>query len=242
MHDYAMLAEGDSVLVAVSGGIDSLALTQVLAFWQKKAPIRYTMHCVHIDMEGNGAKIGSAADQTQRELRRVGFPLTILPARWKPNTDTITGSEAVQICFRCSRSRRKQLFDHAGEQGHNKLALGHHRDDIIETFFLNLTCAGNISTMRPSQELFEGNLHVIRPLAYCHKAEVEKIGRMFGFKGIPSSCPLSERTRRKDIQEIIEHIYKVLPHAGEQIFAAMGNVREDYLLLPKTRRSRKRRL
>ncbi|WP_167332854.1 tRNA lysidine(34) synthetase [Desulfogranum japonicum] len=236
MHDYSMLAEGDSVLVAVSGGIDSLVLAWVLTFWEKKAPIHYSMECVHVDMEGTAGELGTAAYMVKQELANLGIPLTVLPARWHPDRGQLNGSETENVCFQCSRSRRKQLFDHAASQGHCKLALGHHRDDIIETFFLNLTCAGNISTMRPRQQLFSGKLNVIRPLAYCDKGDVETIGRMLHCKPVRSSCPLSEKTRRADIHKLVRSIYAALPDSKEHIFAALGNVREDYMLLPDTRK------
>ena len=232
MHDYSMLADGDSVLAAVSGGVDSLVMAWVLAFWRKKAPIEYSVHCVHVDMEGKKGSPGPAARMVEQELAGTGLSLVILPARLRPEPGKAADPGSENVCFQCSRSRRNQLFDYAAQQGHGSLAFGHHRDDIIETFFLNLTCAGNISTMRPRQELFSGSLQVIRPLAYCDKIEVEEIGRMLNFNPVRSSCPLSEKTRRADIRRIVQSIYAALPDSKEHIFAALGNIREDYMLLP----------
>jgi tRNA 2-thiocytidine biosynthesis protein TtcA len=110
--------------------------------------------------------------------------------------------------------------------------MGHHRDDIIETFFMNLTCAGNISTMRPRQLLFSGRLSLIRPLAYLGKEEVTAIGSRLGLSPVRSTCPLSEQTRRGDIRELLALVYERIPGSREHIFAALGNVRPAYLLQP----------
>src|SRR5512147_1421215 len=110
------------------------------------------------------------------------------------------------------------------------IAFGHHRDDIIETFLLNLTCSGNISTMVPRQDLFSGRLALIRPLAYLDKSEIETIGRQLGLTAVRSSCPLREQTKRRDIHELAAEVYRRIPGAKKHIFAALGNVRQDYLL------------
>jgi tRNA 2-thiocytidine biosynthesis protein TtcA len=231
MHDYAMLAEGDRVLVAVSGGIDSLVLAWLLADWRRKAPIAYELTGVHVDMDAGGVDPGAAAAEVDRIVGQFGLPLHILPALWRPKSQTLpTPTDSHDLCFQCARSRRTQLFAHARDCGCNVIAFGHHRDDIIETFLLNLTCSGNISTMVPRQDLFSGRLTLIRPLAYLDKTEIEAIGRQLGLVPVRSSCPLREQTRRRDIRELAAEIYRRIPGAKEHLFAALGNVRQDYLL------------
>ncbi|MCL2459275.1 MAG: PP-loop domain-containing protein [Desulfobulbus sp.] len=230
MHDYGMLAAEDRVLVAVSGGIDSLVLAWLLAGWRKKAPIAYELTAVHVDMEPGDCGPGEAATQLGKIIEQIGLPLNILPARWRLDPMAAAGPGGHDLCFQCARNRRTQLFAHARDTGSASIAFGHHRDDIIETFLLNLTYAGNISTMVPRQLLFGGRLALIRPLAYLDKSEIETIGRQLGFSPVRSACPLREETRRRDIHLLAEHIYRQIPGAKERLFTALGNVRTPYLL------------
>ena len=219
LHDYAMLAEGDRVLVAVSGGVDSLVLTHLLASWRAKAPVRYELFPVHVRRDEATARAAA------RETAGAGLELAILDA---PAPD-LTG-DAETSCYLCARARRARLFEAARELGCNKLALGHHRDDLIETFLMNLTCAGNLSTMRPRQDIFGGSLSLIRPLAYVEKADIEAAARANGLRPTPSTCPLSGRTRRDAMRELSAEICRRIPGAKRHMFAALGNVRGEYLL------------
>jgi tRNA 2-thiocytidine biosynthesis protein TtcA len=233
MLDYGMLAEGDRVLIAVSGGIDSLVLAWLLHDWRRKAPISYEVQAVHIDMQPENGQPGGRAVATAAQLASLGIACEILPAEQPVVLEE--GADPAGLCHRCARNRRRQLFERARQGGCGKLAFGHHRDDIVETFFINLTSGGNISTMRPKQELFSGRLALIRPLAYLEKEEIRAIGRRLGLglEPVPATCPLAEQTRRKDIRDLLQHIYGQIPGSREQIFAALGNVRSEYLLVPE---------
>lgn len=224
MHDYSMLSDGDKILVAVSGGIDSLVLVWLLQYWQKKAPIQYDLHAVHIDMgiwnkdmaESNPVEI------IEQQVQKIGLPLYI--------EKSFPFTKKNRTCFSCSKLRRKQLFDLASRLQCNKIAFGHHKDDLIETLFLNMFYSGNISTMVPKQELFEGRLSVIRPLAYIEKQEVEDIAQDVGFTAVNTLCPLAGDTRREQVQKMLQDIYEQIPGARASLFASMKNVREGYML------------
>ncbi len=224
MADYAMLDDGDRVLVAVSGGVDSLVLLWLLQFWQRKAPVSYELFAVHIDMNiwKEGMEEAAPLPLLEEQMRLIGTELHVetgLPL-----------SEESRTCYNCSKLRRKQLFDLAGRFECNKIAFGHHKDDLLETLFLNMFYSGNISTMVPKQELFEGRLAVIRPMAYIEKSEVENIAEELGVTPVKNLCPLSGDTRREEVHKILEGIYEQIPGARASLFASMKNVRKGYML------------
>lgn len=112
--------------------------------------------------------------------------------------------------------------------------MGHHQDDIIETFFLNICFAGNISTMVPRQELFEGRLALIRPLAFIEKHEIKNLAEQLQLEPVRTSCPLSEETKRMEVRRFLEDLYQRFPGSKMRIFSSLSNVRNDYLLKPES--------
>ena len=251
MQAYSMLSHGDCVLVAVSGGVDSLVLAGLLQMWLKKAPIQYTLRVVHIDMGFRGQGDGgiSPVEEIRRQLHRFGIPLVVKQVRETGETQAIAEvslspclpdsvlpiplidkDQPERSCFLCSRQRRHQLFDLAREYGCNKIAFGHHKDDLIETLFLNMFYSGNLSTMVPRQDLFDGRLTLIRPLAYIEKHEVQDIAVTLGLVPVDNLCPLAGNTRRDHLRKMLHTLYQQNPGVKASIFAAMANVREGYLL------------
>lgn len=224
-----MLADGDHLLVAVSGGVDSLVAAWLLDFWRAKAPISYDLSFVHVDTRPRSGEPGEAAVAAGAAMAALGLPYETVPAAHPPDLDA-AGERRKDVCFHCARERRNQLFDLARDKGCGKLVLGHHRDDLLETFLLNLLSSGNLSTMRPRQDLFSGRLAIIRPLAFLDKAEVVEIGRRIGARPVEASCPLHGDTRRRRMRELLARLHEELPGARSSIFAALGNVRADYLL------------
>lgn len=220
LHDYQMLNENDRVFVAVSGGVDSLVLAVVLKLWQKKAPISFELICIHIDHGFHQQKRGPA-ETISPQLAACGLELRI---------EKEVELEQRRSCFFCARNRRKMLFDLAKEERVNKIALGHHRDDLIETFLLNLLYSGNVSTMRPLQKLFDGTLSLLRPLAYIEKADVQLLARLWGLVPVENPCPFNENTRREKVRHFLDEIYNQEPGAKDSLFAALSNVRTNYLL------------
>ncbi|NOR25284.1 MAG: tRNA 2-thiocytidine biosynthesis protein TtcA [Desulforhopalus sp.] len=224
MHDFSMFSEGDRVLVAVSGGVDSLTLACVLKIWQSKAPIQFDLTAQYID-HGFWRRQAGAADPVEaigRQLQRLSQDFEVAE-EWAIN-------EGDRTCFLCSRNRRSQLFDLAREKGYNKIALGHHKDDLIETFMLNAVYSGNISTMVPKQDLFGGTLSIVRPMAYLEKYEVCQIAAGLKLEIVKNLCPLSNDTRREKVRNLLQALYQDEPAAKNSLFAALSNVRIDYLL------------
>lgn len=223
MADYAMLAEGDRVLVAVSGGLDSLVLAWILAAWQAMAPIVFHLEAAHVDLAPAAAGPGPRALAVRDRLGLMGIFCHLLPANSRV---------AEPSCHLCARVRRKRLFDLAAATGCTRLALGHHRDDLVETLMLNLLYSGNISTMVPRQDVFGGRLALIRPLAYLQRSELEELARELGLTPQPSCCPVGEETRRRAVRSLLDDIYARAPQARDNLFAALSHVRRDYLLRP----------
>ena len=232
MHTYNMLSDGDRVLVAVSGGVDSMVLAWLLHFWQLKAPIAYDVIPLHIDMEPADKKAGISARSVQKQLNLLDIQLDIVPTAWQQLLLNFQNGKTKDICYTCAGRRRKQLFEYARRKNCNKIALGHHQDDIIETFFINLCFAGNISTMVPRQDLFSGRLALIRPLSFLTKKDINIIAGKLHLQPVRSQCPLSEQTGRMDIRNFLDELYAKIPEARSHIFAALSNVRHDYLLKP----------
>lgn len=226
MHTYNMLTDGDKVMLAVSGGIDSLVLTWVLDHWRQKAPINYELLAVHLDM-GFGDK---EPQLVKNQLERLNVPFLV--------EETSFGKEALEAeygksgCYHCARQRRNRLFELAKEKGFTKLAFGHHQEDIIETFFLNIFYSGNISTMVPRQDLFEGKLSIIRPFAFLGKKAIKKMGTEIGISPVPNPCPLSSDSKRETVRKFLDPLYQKDSTIKASIFAALSNVKADYLLTP----------
>jgi len=224
MHTYGMLDDKDRVMIAVSGGVDSLVLIWLLDHWQKKAPIKYDLLAVHLDM-GFGDQ---EPELVKEQLDRLGVDYLV--------EETDFGRRAMEAedgrsgCYHCARQRRNRLFELARQKGFNKIAMGHHKEDIIETFFINLMYGGNMSTMRPRQDLFAGKLALIRPLAFLEKKEIREIGDKRGIIPVANPCPLSTESKRQEVRDLLESLYQKDPDIKSTIFTALANVRPEYLL------------
>lgn len=232
MADWSMLEDGDRVLIGVSGGVDSLVTAWVLQMWKDKAPIDYTLKAVYVDngfwTPDQGGK--PPVERIGEQLDRYGITLSLVDG-W-----VVDGE---RTCFICARNRRSQLFELARQEGFNKLALGHHKDDLIETFLINALYSGNISTMLPRQDLFSGGLSLIRILAYLEKREIYEISELAGLEPVESYCPIGDDSRRETVRDLLAQISDQIPDARSSIFSALGNVREGYMLCDGKRRNQK---
>jgi tRNA 2-thiocytidine biosynthesis protein TtcA len=224
MHDYQMLADQDRVMVAVSGGVDSLVLLAILRDWQLKAPIKYELMAVNLDM-GFGAE---EAELVAAQLARLGVEYLVEKTDIGPKA--LEDEEGRSGCFYCARRRRNRLFEIARERNFTKIAMGHHKEDIIETFFLNMMYAGNLSTMVPKQDLFKGRLNLIRPMAYLEKAAIREIATELGVSPVANPCPLSEKSKRQEVRDLLESLYQKDGSLKSTIFSALANIKPDYLL------------
>ncbi len=219
--DYQMLADGDKIAVAVSGGKDSLTLLRVLNDRRSFVPIKYELLAVHIDLGYPCQHPKILAEY----FKKLGVKYHI------EKVDILKGKTRKDIsCFWCSWNRRKALFKVADRFGCNKVALGHHKDDIVETVLLNLFFHGEISAMCPKQELFKGKIVIIRPLAYVDEDMIKKFAKEADFPHEKCSCPNSITSQRTKISQIISQMKKVCPEVKTNIFNSVKRIKQDYLL------------
>lgn len=224
LHRYRMISQGDRIAVGISGGKDSWSLFWLLHSLQVRAPVQFTLFPIYIDP---GFQNGPA-DAIAAHGHAMGYAVHI------ENTDHGIVAHSDQNrenpCFLCSRLRRKRLFEIARELECSKLALAHNKDDIIETLFLNMFYAGEISTMLPYQPFFGGLLTVIRPLAYADEDALARLAEQMRWPVKENPCPSAGRTKRTEIKEMLQQLYRRNKKVKGNIFRAMRHVRPEYLL------------
>jgi tRNA 2-thiocytidine biosynthesis protein TtcA len=223
--DFNMLEDGDKVMVCLSGGKDSYAMLDMLLHLQKVAPINFELVAVNMDQ------------------KQPGFPEHVLPAYLESvgvayhiiEKDTYSVvkemiPEGKTTCSLCSRLRRGTLYSYADEIGASKMALGHHRDDILETFFLNMFYGGTLKAMPPKLLSDDGRNVVIRPLAYCKEADIEEYAQFKEFPIIPCNlCGSQENLQRQVVKEMLQEWERKTPGRTDIMFRALQHVAPSQL-------------
>ncbi|MGD8721326.1 MAG: ATP-binding protein [Desulfobacterales bacterium] len=224
LHRYNMICDGDRILVGLSGGKDSLILMWFLNERLRRVRVTYELNAVYLDP---GFEAGFA-ERLQRYCRDAGYRLRIEHTDFGVKAHSDENRE--NPCFLCAWKRRKRLFDIADELGCRKLALGHNKDDIIETLFMNMCYAGEISTMMPFQPLFEGRFTVIRPLAYVDEDLIRQFAAEQDFPEFISACPSAAVSKRRAVKELLLRLYSSNDKIKGNIFRSLSRVRPEYLL------------
>lgn len=225
MGDFRMIGEGDRVMVAVSGGKDSYTLLHLLRQFQKKAPVRFSLVAVNIDQGHPGYPASRLTEYMQSE--GVDFHLV------REDTYSIVKEkipEGKTFCSLCSRLRRGILYRVASELGCTKIALGHHRDDALQTLLLNLMFAGQLAAMPPLLRAQNGIHTVIRPLVYCAEDDIDAYAKEVGFPILPCNlCGSQEDLQRKAVGKMLTEWEEKRPGTKQIMLAALENVRPSQL-------------
>ncbi|HSX61589.1 MAG TPA: tRNA 2-thiocytidine(32) synthetase TtcA [Tahibacter sp.] len=223
--DFHMIEDGDRVMVCLSGGKDSYTLLDLLRQLQAKAPVSFELHAVHLDQK----QPGYDARTLPGYLESIGMPHTIL----EQDTYSVVKRvipEGRTMCSLCSRLRRGNLYDHAAAEGFTKIALGHHRDDIVETLFLNLFHQAKLKAMPPKLRSDDGRNVVIRPLAYCREGDIADYAAAKAFPIMPCNlCGSQENLQRKAIKAMLADWDRQFPGRVENVFRAIGDISPSQL-------------
>lgn len=226
IQQYTMIAEGDRIMVCLSGGKDSYTMLDMLLYFQKVAPINFELVAVNLDQ------------------KQPGFPEEVLPTYLsnlqveykiiEKNTYKVVMDktpEGKTTCSLCSRLRRGTLYEAAKELNCNKLALGHHRNDILETFFLNLFFSGKLEAMPPKFKNDAGDLEVLRPLSFCKESDIEVFSNYKNYPIIPCNlCGSQENLQRKKVKQMIADWETDFPNRNAIMMNALQNVFPSHLL------------
>ncbi|MCD8182415.1 MAG: tRNA 2-thiocytidine(32) synthetase TtcA [Bacteroides sp.] len=222
--EYGLIEDGDKILIGLSGGKDSLALVELLARRARIFKPKFSVVAVHVVMRN--IPYQSDVSYLKEYVEALGVPFVLYETEFDASTDT-----RKPPCFLCSWNRRKALFTVAKEQGCNKIALGHHMYDILETLLMNITYQGAFSSMPPRLVMKKFDMTIIRPMCLVHEADLVELARMRGYRKQVKNCPYETQSSRSAMKGILHQLEEMNPEARYSLWGSMSNVQDE--LLPR---------
>ncbi len=220
--DFGMISDGDNVLAAVSGGKDSLVMLDALSAFRQFKKVSFHLESIHITVEDVPYKANHNLLHQLTENMEIPLHFVTIKAGIENR-----GKKAP--CFVCSWHRRKALFEFADEHDFQRLALGHHRDDAVETLLLNMAYHGHISSLPGKLSMFDGKLDIIRPLLLLTDKDTQEYADIRQFPRLLNECPFADHTKRNTARKLLEALSEIHPKAAGNIFNAMQQIDEEYL-------------
>ena len=221
VEDYRLLEDGEKVLIAVSGGADSITLLHLFDQYNRRRHKNWELIAVHINPNFPNWK----TKPIERLFKKLGLPYLIENI----NVNKELNESKLNPCFICSRERRKRLFELAHENGISKVALAHHLEDVVETYLLNLFYTSKAATLIPKQDFFQGKLYFIRPLYFFDKTLIEKYLKTYGLKPVSNQCPYAKSSERERIRRMLKKFYDLDERVKTNIFWGIKNIKTQYL-------------
>ena len=227
--DYGLIADGDHILIGLSGGKDSLLLTELLGRRSKIYKPRFTVTALHVRVKERDYH--TDLSYLESFCAEAGVPLIVRDTEiGEPrDLDKSTSRQLNNPCFLCSWYRRKMLFDTAQELGCNKIAFGHHLDDVVQTLLMNLIYQGTFATMPPMLQMEKMPLQLIRPLCLIDEEEIVQYAAMRRYEKQAKLCPFEHISAREKVKGLVEEIKALNPEAIDSIYGALTNVKTAYL-------------
>ena len=226
IKDYKLIKENDRILIGISGGKDSLILLENLAIMCNKAPFKYELFAVHINVNNVPYEIDKEYINSLCNKYKIPFIYRSIDVDFNNKNFK---KKKKSNCFVCSWNRRTELFKISQEFNCNKLALGHHMDDVVETLLMNMSFQGSISTMPPTLKMFDGKLEIIRPMCLVPECEMINYLTIRKFKLLNKDCPYEEESNRKKVKDLVAKFEELYPYARNNFYKSMSNIMEEYL-------------
>lgn len=219
---YGLIEEGDKILIGLSGGKDSLALVELLGRRSRIFKPRFSVVAVHVVTKN--IPYQTDLDYLKTHASAYDIPLMVYETEFDPSTDTRKSP-----CFLCSWNRRKALFTVAKEQGCNKIALGHHMDDILETLLMNITFQGAFSTMPPKLVMRKFDMTIIRPMCLVHESDLIELSELHAYQKQKKNCPYESESNRSNMKEVLRQLEVMNPEVRYSLWGSMTNIQTDLL-------------